>query len=494
MITIYYPNTTQGFFIIDGWAFGPFSKTVLPCEQTINYRSLQDALIQGVGSIRHEKAVLNHQVEADIRCSFCYAATTLAPTSQYPDYSKVRYSAYYQANALYGWATHRATSRWTPSSSGWHTFVSLEEGVWVRRTVERSTQDNNVAIVSEITYKSVTFSGSTVIIVSSLKRWTLILGQQFDPGWAWNEKQSWETLYSTFQMACSRVNPHVSADTTKSYNFYSAYGGVVPTLAQIHAKIATDLSEIWLARDSYPHYREDGELAMFATEKVRAINLNMIELLRDLRKPAELIPNLKSIDLKGASSAYLQWKYGILPTISDLTCIYNALSEFRKSKGDRIVRHMVRGSNTSESGIIRNVVQSVKISLRSREDGLNQILNSLDSIGFALSAKDIWDLIPYSFVIDWFLSVEDYLRRLESRDRIDRYLFNFVVCSTKVACEKPFIMSGFPLACKGTIKTVYYHRRVTSQCPLPSLTSLNTQTMPFHHWLEASALLFSRGR
>lgn len=43
-----------------------------------------------------------------------------------------------------------------------------------------------------------------------------------------------------------------------------------------------------------------------------------------------------------------------------------------------------------------------------------KLLTSLDAAGFEPYSKNIWESLPYSFVVDWFLQVSDLLAELDA--------------------------------------------------------------------------------
>jgi len=78
----------------------------------------------------------------------------------------------------------------------------------------------------------------------------------------------------------------------------------------------------------------------------------------------------------------------------------------------------------------------------------NKVKGYLDSIGFQLNPRILWDAIPYSFVVDWFFDVGGWLAKLRS-DNLKvpcvvngfchsikwsyraRYVYNYVGTTTK---------------------------------------------------------------
>lgn len=237
----------------------------------------------------------------------------------------------------------------------------------------------------------------------------------------------------------------------------------------------------------------EGDLAMKAAAKVNRNPVNMIAFLRDLRDPKALIPKLKNLGkFKTHAGNYLGMQYGILPTIDDLQHIAQAVK--------KINPHITKGGYSSYSASYEEfafdgytehqLTQRIKLAIEDEDDQFQRLLSSIESSGFAPTFENLYDLIPYSFVLDWFVDVGGFLERVDSRLRLSR--LNIVYVTTSYKHRSTFKLQSetkFPFA--GTIESVRYHRRVSDRCPVPALSAHTTFLLP-NHWLEASALIVSR--
>lgn len=257
-----------------------------------------------------------------------------------------------------------------------------------------------------------------------------------------------------------------------------------------HMKLQTDFLEVV----------DYGLLADEAAKKVRGNNVNMLAFLRDLRHPTEMIPKLRNLkklssipkSLRNASSDYLAVHYGILPTVSDLRSIYKAITRL-KPYVDR------NGYNTYSAGHASTAVvgdysyrleQHLKLAIDDEDNLFDQIIQTVDDVGMLPTLENLWDLIPYSFVIDWFVNVSDLLERVDTRSRLARYNIRYVTMSYKVsASTQLWASTGNSLT--GTVTRAYYHRWTSDQCPMPPL-SLTPNTSDSSHWLESGALILQR--
>jgi hypothetical protein len=135
----------------------------------------------------------------------------------------------------------------------------------------------------------------------------------------------------------------------------------------------------------------------------------IVNAFRELGITGSVAP-LKSKDVSGR---WLEMQYGWLPTVSDCfeaAKAFEALSEGRKSrivateKVGRPVNLSASPSNYSCEGnttIIQRIVCE-----------LEEELSFGRSLGLTDPLSLLWEVLPYSFVIDWFLPVGTYLQNL----------------------------------------------------------------------------------
>lgn len=241
--------------------------------------------------------------------------------------------------------------------------------------------------------------------------------------------------------------------------------------------------------------RHYGDLAMEASSKVIANDVNMLQFLRDFRHPTQMIPKLKNLkSLKSYANDYLSVKYGLMLTIADLSTIFDAFKRMKANR-DR------NGFKTYSAGHIESQVigknqyqleQHIKLGIGDEDQLFELLEEGLDMIGFLPTMEVIWDLVPYTFVIDWFVSLGGFLERLDSRDRLRRLNIRYVTMSRKSSVVKvisPSLTSPYA----GELVWVHYHRWVSDQCPVPPL-SLKSNILNFDHWIEGTALLLQRGK
>jgi hypothetical protein len=127
--------------------------------------------------------------------------------------------------------------------------------------------------------------------------------------------------------------------------------------------------------------------------------------------------------LKGASGQYLTWFYGIRSLMFDvegtLEALHKKASERHTARAketllaervqDNLVLH--QGATLSDSRYRRT--QKDELVIRA---GLTGQFDAgvLESFGFRLSdvPSSVWEIVPWSFIVDWFVNVGDYIQAL----------------------------------------------------------------------------------
>jgi len=164
---------------------------------------------------------------------------------------------------------------------------------------------------------------------------------------------------------------------------------------------------------------------------------NFIYEMKDLRKLFLLWKKNLSV-LKNLSGAVLNWNFGWKPLLADLAIIESkvlsfksALAEWEARAGTIVRKSCTLFTNSTEFGgqfnylgnstLVTNYTgrrtASVEAFLRYRptpvhvHHQLQGLLGFLDTIGFELDPSILWNALPFTFVVDWFLNVGDWLHQ-----------------------------------------------------------------------------------
>lgn len=195
------------------------------------------------------------------------------------------------------------------------------------------------------------------------------------------------------------------------------------------------------------------------------------------------------IDTAGLANGYLQFKYGWKPLIQDVYDIadesvrhvLNKIQRFKASVSQPYsvalpVSRTIDGvANCSGNCIVRGK-RAVTISVTLEVPGFDLARwATLNPVGLA------WELIPYSFVVDWFYDVGSYLHNLETACLYDLrvktgYVSDLLVMDSECTLvNRTGFVSG-PSRHKGSFTTDFRHRvfsrTVSTSYPLPRRPTL----------------------
>lgn len=346
---------------------------------------------------------------------------------------------------------------------------------------------DNISITNESTYTC----------SKSAKNYSTSGGMLVDSG-PWNAPRSGADIKALesqlSKWSASSLNPAVE--------FFHLYQDGNPSIAAAYEQI--DLRIVSFERTPVNfEFTSYGDLAAEAAQAYIGTDLNMIEFLSDLRHPTELIPKLdnfkkvlrdkdKLLKMKRVSGEYLRVQYGILPTVRDVRKIWSSYRRNRPyfDKNGFQTVHAGVSQGITWLGVPVDITRRLKLAIMNNASEFSNSLDAFDRIGLLPSFDRLWDLVPYSFVVDWLLPVGSALEVHTAKKRIERYNIKYVTMSHKEVATLEFgstSLSSF----YGSIQLVQYHRWTSDQCPVPTL-SLQFSTTGSSHWLEASSLILQR--
>jgi hypothetical protein len=120
----------------------------------------------------------------------------------------------------------------------------------------------------------------------------------------------------------------------------------------------------------------------------------------------------RSLDTKNVSSAWLAIQYGWKPLLSDLyesTKAYEALTSAPRKSTIRVSK-AIRNSGFNSSASPSNwECTASRIISRRLKIVLTEELSAPRSLGLLNPASVAWELVPFSFVADWFIPIGSYI-------------------------------------------------------------------------------------
>ena len=214
-----------------------------------------------------------------------------------------------------------------------------------------------------------------------------------------------------------------------------------------------------------------------------------MKLFRDFRKLKKL-----KLSIDGLSDAWLELRYAFRPLVFDMVGALKAL-EKTISKS---TRHTARGfSSASDSEnyegthtVLEGYVRFNGTRIWSQESragvlyAIDEDVNGLMSVWvFDQTLESIWDLMPFSFIIDWFFNVGDIIAGWSANSKLSplgswcttTYTFTEVVSATEMVSTNAdwnYNKSGPTISSPGTAKRTwsYKHRKPMPTRPVfPSL-------------------------
>lgn len=164
-----------------------------------------------------------------------------------------------------------------------------------------------------------------------------------------------------------------------------------------------------------PTFRHGAGLAMAAAAEnlpeIEFGNLaNVVQLAGDISSALSGRPHFRMEGAKKTlQDAWLSYRYSYTTTkldIEEMSSLLTRLDQLAKMTRDNIT---LRGK-AEYNGRTYRYSAEVPLSTLLPED----VNNTLKQLGFGLNAAAVWDMIPYSFIVDWFLNIGDFLSRAES--------------------------------------------------------------------------------
>lgn len=167
-----------------------------------------------------------------------------------------------------------------------------------------------------------------------------------------------------------------------------------------------------------------------AVRDVQELDSNWIENLAGVKGTMDcinpLIDGYKAVEngdlrlaRKALSGGYLVYKYVIAPGIADAKNLKDDGSRILSlATLNRFSNERRRGSFSKEDKPVCGTKASLSYfttyHLRLKSNYFSQVWSALEKIGLEPTVGQAWDLIPFSFVADWFLPIGDSLRNIDA--------------------------------------------------------------------------------
>lgn len=183
-----------------------------------------------------------------------------------------------------------------------------------------------------------------------------------------------------------------------------------------------------------------------------------------------------------AANRWLEMQYGWIPLLSDVKNAAETLAEATldsaKRDGrvtaverlfvDRDEPFVCEVSPPGSCRMIRKQIESRRMVWKFRPTSLS----TLASFGLLNPASVAWELVPLSFVIDWFLPIGRYLEQLDTPFRFTHVGGTSVYRREVITTKAEFVRNGFSYSGEHESYYVLLERSVLTQTPSLGLESI----------------------
>jgi hypothetical protein len=276
------------------------------------------------------------------------------------------------------------------------------------------------------------------------------------------------------------------------YSFTPTYrsNGTPPVISfpRIEFKPWLGYEQIFPMEDRNPSW---GDLAREAYQDLGFYSGNGVALFNDLIHMKEAasstlstILSLGSRKLSAVSQLFLSFHYGWKLTVMDLEELWSSLQTNASTKRCQAAAYW------SKNGADYSARYQVDYDPWAQVHDLVDLFVGLFDL--ELRPHTAWDMIPFSFVVDWFVQIGDVLTGLDNWYNLTRR-HTVIAAGRSIRCWKQVSprMLGLPDSLMGEVFCSYYKREYGRPIP-PSILPSVTSNVPWNHSVEAAALVVSR--
>lgn len=190
---------------------------------------------------------------------------------------------------------------------------------------------------------------------------------------------------------------------------------------------------------------------------------------------------IKHRNIKSLAELHLWYKYSYKTTELDVKEAIRALSRhFSHPYG---IQKWSRSYSSASTSYFSTVTSRYTVYYQTFSQ------STMSSLGLRFDTTNLWDLIPYSFVADWFVNLGDIFAQLDSVDMLHSVPIESVLVTTKsssiVQCQS--INSSLIF---GSVSAFFFSRTQRSTLPInPISVSLKN---PSKHILDGAALVITK--
>lgn len=293
--------------------------------------------------------------------------------------------------------------------------------------------------------------------------------------WA-KEKFNVDTHYGSYKFNGVYMEPHRLANPLPNGNIWD----LNDYISRLHGKLF-DLHRSM----PIPNFECPTTLLTDLRNAMPYLDVNNIDNLWQLKAYKEMLPPIikaiKSHNFKSCAELYLWWKYTYSTSMMDLGEMYKFFCNLAKhgnlqasGKASVVYRKSVdyKVCRLLETTRYHCKFQPYKVSL-------------CEMLGLNLSLANAWDMVPWSFVVDWVLNIGDILARYDSIYYLSKLKYQHGTSSVKA--EGFIELDSLPKLIVASLRYSYYERRIEVSMPIGH-AGLQVEN-PLNHTLDGTALI-----
>jgi len=190
---------------------------------------------------------------------------------------------------------------------------------------------------------------------------------------------------------------------------------------------------------------------------------------------------------KSVADLFLSFRYGWCLTVKD-TLALNRIDVDRAYPNGNCKRS--QSYTYQRNGVY--VIARAAVYCNPVSNSTSALDGFLKAVDFDLTLENLWDLVPLSFVVDWFTGLGDFFDRIDLCTQVDS--FNVMLCGKSIKTTRYLGPDLAPDLSNmvGSAVCSYYIRKYQSDPVYPSLISYRNSNQKFDHWLEGGALVVQR--
>lgn len=339
-----------------------------------------------------------------------------------------------------------------------------------------------------------TSAGITNDVIFNL--WLSGADYDYSSGWQWISKLTeCMTTYHTRYGAYSVPKLRIVTDFIPLTNATALYDKYIQPQLNKLARLER-FREMGPIDPYYP--QRMGKCCKDAIENVSYVESNMISYIKEAPETfGEISSFIKLLeDVENPSKwaqFFLSYQYGTRLTIDDTMTASQGLARLvqddKKNYGYRTSRsRLTRDWSPPLSATNGKVTYCYKLTFDPfAGSGLGSVRSLMNMCGLWPTGKNLYDLLPYSFVLNWFINLQDVIADFDAA-AYSAYL-NVI---SETMSEKYTYSVSLPTECTGTLLASLYKRTVHPYTTVtPCVESIDTMSFP-KHILEGSALIVAR--